>query len=98
MYVAIDSSHQLTYTGALSGSHPAVYELLQEFERVFRENGVAGKYHWSKLSLKAKSKLKRPLIKALSESKVNLNILHHRKPAATTKKEWFMYYLPTKIA
>jgi len=98
MRVAIDSSNKLTYTGIMSGSFTATEELFQNFERIFKENGVAGKFHWSQLSSKMKNKLKVPLAKALSESKMNFNVIYHRKPAKVTKKEWFMFYLPTQIA
>jgi len=99
MYIIIDSSHQLRYTGMISGSYRSIKGLYKKFEKIFIENNVAYKYHWSKLSKKTKNKLKKPLIKALQESpKVNLNILDHRKPAKITKKDWYLYYLPAQLA
>jgi hypothetical protein len=98
MHIAIDSSHKLTYTGVISASSTEMYNLFQKIERMFNENGVAGKYHWSQLSNKTRNKLKRPLLKAISESRVNFNVLNHTKPRTITKKDWFMFYLPTQIA
>ncbi|MFP3949499.1 MAG: hypothetical protein ACLFUZ_00185 [Candidatus Micrarchaeia archaeon] len=99
MYIAIDSSNQLLYTGIISGREKDIDALYKEFEQIFSKNNVAGKYHWSKLSKKTRDKLKKPLIQALKNtSRVNLNIVQHRKPQKSEKKDWYVYYLPAKIA
>lgn len=99
MYIAIDSSNQLLYTGIISGMEKDIDVLYGEFEKAFSKNSVAGKYHWSKLSRKTRDKLKKPLIQALKNaSKVTLNIVQHRKPQKSGKKDWYVYRLPAKIA
>ena len=99
MYIIIDSSHQLLYTGIVSGSYSNIDSLYDEFEKIFHENNVAHKYHWRKLSRKIKNKMKKPLVKSLENApKVNLNILQHRKPNGVSRKEWYLHFLPTRIA
>jgi len=99
MYVIIDSSTQLVYTGVISGYPSDVDALYDDFERIFRENNVAHKFHWSKLSRKTRSKMKKPLIKALKKAKkVKFNVFQHRKPNNIEKKEWYLRRIPTKVA
>lgn len=99
MYIAIDSSNQLLYTGVISGMEKDIDALYGNFEKAFSNNNVAGKYHWRKLSRKTRERLKGPLIRALEGTpRVNVNILRHRKPQKSGKKDWYVYYLPAKIA
>lgn len=99
MCIIIDSSHQLSYTGILSGSYSNLDSLYDDFEKIFHENGVAYKYHWRKLSRNKKNLIKKPLTQSLKNTpKVNLNIIQHRKPDGVSRKEWFLHYLPTRIA
>lgn len=99
MYIIIDSSHQLLYSAILSGNYSNIDKLHEEFEVIFRKNGVAHKYHWSKLTRNTKNKMKPALLEALKQAeKVNLNIIQHRKPKEVGRKEWFVNFLPTRIA
>lgn len=99
MYIIIDSSHQLLYSAILSGNYGNIDSLYDEFEAIFRKNNVAHKYHWSKLTRNTRNKMKNPLLEALKKTqKVNLNIIQHRKPQGVERKEWFVNFLPTRIA
>jgi len=99
MFIVIDSSHNLQYTGIISGNYANVITLIDDFEKVFSQNNVAHKYHWSKLSQKTRQKLRSPLAASFAKApKVNLNILHHAKPKGITDKEWYLNHLPARIA
>ena len=97
--IIIDSSHQLRYTGTFSGRKQELETLFAKMEKIFRENNVANKYHYSKLSRKTREKVRGPLIRALEEAQgAQLNIFAHRKPKDIERKEWFIRNLPARIA
>jgi hypothetical protein len=99
VYIIIDSSQQLVYTGILTGHYSNLDALYDDFEKLFSDNNVAYKYHWSKLSRKIRNNMKNDLVKLFRKSsKINFNILHHRKPNNISRKDWFLHHLPARIA
>lgn len=99
MYIIIDSSNQLLYTGIVSGGTNETLALYDGFERIFKDNGVSHKFHWSKLSWAMRNKIKKPLANLLEATpRVNLNVLQHRKPRGVEDKDWYLNHIPARIA
>lgn len=97
--IIIDSSHQLLYTGILTGRKSQVRSLVARMEGILDGNGLRGKWHWSKLSRKSREALKKPLAQLLNEYPyLHLNILQHRKPEKMDAKTWYIFNVPARIA
>ncbi len=98
MYILIDSSHKLHYTGVVSGPYGPVNGFRDEFLDIYQEHGINPKYHWSDLTRKKRGTLKKPLVKLLqSNPKVHLNVFEHKKPQKISKKDWYLFRVPGRI-
>lgn len=99
LIIIIDSSHQLLYTGILTGRKSQVKSLVERMSSELDRNNLRGKWHWSKLSRKSREALKKPLSQLLSEYPyLHLNVLQHRKPEKVDSKSWYIHSLPARIA
>ncbi len=98
MYIAIDSSNQMRYTGVVSGNNSEIIRVYSEIEKILRSDGVNPPYHWSKISRKVKDKVKMKIIETINKSRLNFNIFFHRKEINLPKKELFYYRIPNAIA
>ena len=98
MYVAIDSSHGLLYTGILSGSELKMGKLYSEMERIFTSKGVPHNFHWNKLTKKERALVKNLLSSAFMESGLHFTIIEHRKPANIEKKKYYLVHVPNRVS
>jgi len=99
LIIIIDSSHQLLYTGILTGRTSQVKSFVGRMNKALDGNNLRGKWHWGKLSRKSREALKRPLSQLFSEYPyLHLNVLQHRKPEKVDSKSWYIHVLPARIA
>lgn len=98
MYIIIDSSHGLLYTGIVSGRRDAIFNFCHNFEKDYRKEGLNTSNHWKDQTKKEKAILKSLLPDLLNKSpNVHLNVLQHRKPGGVPGKKFYFQHLPGRI-
>lgn len=98
MYIGIDSSNQIKYTGVVSGSFSDIDKVYNEIQKILKVEGVNPPYHWSKISRKVKDKTKNKVIESLNKSKLKFNIFLHKKTINIPRKEFYYFRIPRAIS
>jgi len=98
MYIAIDSSNQLRFTGTVSGSYFEISNVYKEISKILKNSGINPPFHWSKISRKVKESNRKDIAEVINKSKLNFNIFQHTRPQNMSRKELFFIRLPNAIS
>lgn len=89
MLIAIDTSHQMTYTGMLSCKKADFKKFKQDFDEICRKAKINNK-HWSKLTNSEKSVLTPLFVKLVNDSPIHFTIISHCRPPNKERRKYFL--------
>ncbi len=89
MLIAIDTSHQMTYTGMLSCKRADFKKFKHGFDEICRKAKINNK-HWSKLTNREKSILAPFFVKLVNDSPLHFTVISHCRPSNKERKAYFL--------
>lgn len=96
--ISIDASGFCKRTCFVFGQDWEINKLYNSMEAALRKIGYSGPLHWKKISKRKKQKIKNDLRRLVKESTIKFFIFKHKRPRERKKKEFYMKFIPNRIA
>jgi hypothetical protein len=98
MIVAIDTSHNKTYSCVVFGFKNDILETYKQISKALAEQGKTGTIHWQKISSKIRRNVKNRVYEIINNSPVSFYIFKHHKPRLIEKEKYYLKSVPNFIS
>lgn len=98
MIIAIDTSHNKTYSCVVFGFKNDIMETYKKISRVLAKHGKTGTIHWQKISSKIRKNAKNEIYDTINNSPATFYIFKHHKPLLIEKEKYYLNSVPNFIA